>query len=591
MRQDNHFETACILGGAGLVGYQVCRRMLRDGVARRIVVVSLRRGEVAEGVGKLREEFPAAEVLGRYGNVFARGRLADSDTEAVEPVLDRRDPETRRALLSDIYEDFGRAGAESALSALMRETRPDAVVDCINTATAISYQNVPSAARQLMADLGLRGTRGASSPEQLKEDLEGLLASIEIPQLILHVRLLVSVLKEVGTRIYLKVGTSGTGGMGLNIPYTHGEDKPSPTLMAKTAVAFAHTGLLFLAARTEGGPIFKELKPCAMIGYRAVAVHDVPGYVWTRSGERFVKQRVESRPLFAAQRASLEEPLDMTPNSEPFEVRRGPRGEERTLRLACVNTGENGWFSQGEFEAITALDQMEIITPEEIARAVAHELVGRSTGRDVLAGLDATVLGPTYKGGLVRQIALDRIHLIEEEGSVPSIALGDLGPPQLSKYLFELYLMREQFKGIEETAVGLRREGAGERLAELLGSMPDLRDLIVSVGIPVLLPDSKTILRGPEIKIPGYDPSVAPRRTTRTEIDAWAAKGWVDLRQKQMLRWADRLDRLVASRRGGSAGASDALGHQTYGRDDFRIGEVVAWVFANEPEYRGFRIK
>ena len=33
------------------------------------------------------------------------------------------------------------------------------------------------------------------------------------------------------------------------------------------------------------------------------------------------------------------------------------------------------------------------------------------------------------------------------------------------------------------------------------------------------------------------------------------------------------------------------VSHEAYGRDDFRIGEVVAWVFANEPDFRGFRIK
>ncbi|MHC4224096.1 MAG: hypothetical protein ACYSUN_08910, partial [Planctomycetota bacterium] len=73
--------------------------------------------------------------------------------------------------------------------------------------------------------------------------------------------------------------------------------------------------------------------------------------------------------------------------------------------------------------------------------------------------------------------------------------------------------------------------------------------------------------------------------------DAYALKGWVDLRASSLERWADRLDKVVASRRGGSAGASDSMSHETYGRDDFRIGEVVAWIFANEPGYRGFRIK
>ena len=474
---------------------------------------------------------------------------------------------------------------------LVEDLKPDAVVDCINTATAISYQDVPTASKQLMADIGLRGSQGRADNAHLDTDLEGLLASIEIPQLILHVRLLHTALTAVGTQAYLKVGTTGTGGMGLNIPYTHGEDKPSPTLMAKTAVAFAHTGLLFLAARTEGGPVFKELKPAAMIGYREVAVHEVPGHVWEKRGDRFVKRRAPARPLFSAVSASLEDELDTTPDPAAFAVRDDEDGNARTIRLACVNTGENGWFAHGEFEAITALDQMEMITPEEIARCAVQELTGRSTGRDVLAALDSSVLESTYKGGLLRGVALDRIGLLEDIGSVPSVALGDLGPPQLSKYLFELYLIRAAYGQIEATVTGLREDGAGTRLQNLLHDLSDLRDTIVSVGLPILLPDGKTILRGPELKIPGYDPSAAARTVSGEEIDAYAAKGWVDLRAASLQRWASRLERIVASRRGGSAGASDAMTHETYGRDDFRIGEIVAWIFANEPEFRGFRIK
>ncbi|MHC4959458.1 MAG: hypothetical protein ACYTGN_13915 [Planctomycetota bacterium] len=584
------FESVCVLGGGGLVGYQVCRRLLREGVTNRISVVSLRRVEVQRAVAALREEFPEAEVLGRHGNVFARGTLADSETEDRDFVRDRDHPERRRALLADIYEDFDEARRESALVALIHELRPAAVVDCINTATAISYQDVPTASKQLMADLGLRGSGESVGPDQMRADAESLLVSIEIPQLILHVRLLHTALADVEASAYLKVGTTGTGGMGLNIPYTHGEDKPSPTLMAKTAVAFAHTGLLFLAARTFPGPVFKELKPAAMIGYREVAVHEVPGNVWHKEGERFVKRREPKRPLFQAKTASLDEPLDLTPDSSNHTVRNDESGP-RTIKLACVNTGENGWFAHGEFEAISALDQMEMITPEEIARATVAELTGRQTGQDIIGALDASIMGSTYKGGLLRQVALDRISMIEDMGSVPSVALGDLGPPQLSKYLFELYLIRAAYGELESTIAGLRDERAGKRLEGLLHDMADLRDMIISVGIPVLLPDGKTILRGPEIKIPGYDPSLSPRKADAQEIDGYAAKGWVDLRAKNLEAWADRIERIVESRRGGSAGASDAMGHETYGRDDFRIGEIVAWVFANDPDFCGFRIK
>ncbi len=584
------FPSTCVLGGAGLVGYQVCRRLFREDRTAELAIVSLYREEVQNAVARLSEEFPTAKVKGLYGNVFARGRLADAETESTPPFKDRTDSERRRDLLSDIYEDFEQAKENSALVAFVREFKPAAVVDCINTATAISYQDVPTAAKRLMSDLGMRGEEPAA-PEHLREDLEALLASIEVPQLVLHVRLLHAALKEAGTEIYIKIGTTGTGGMGLNIPYTHGEDKPSPTLMAKCAVAFAHTGLLFLASRTEGGPAVKELKPAAMIGYSEVEMREVPGYVWKKRGDRFVKRKTSARPIYRAQRSSLSEPLDVRPDVSAYEVARDKDGEKRTIRIACVNTGENGWFAHGEFEAITALGQMEMITPEEIAVHVVQELGGHATGRDVLGALDSSILTPTYKGGLVRQVAIDRLRVLAQDAPIPSVALGDLGPPQLSKYLFELYLFREAFESLERTAEELRASGVASRLEEHLQVLPELRDTIVSVGIPVLLADGGAILRGPEIKIPGYDPGMTTDRATSEEVDDYANKGWVDLRPANLERWAGRIDRLLLSKRGGAAGASDHMSHETFGRDDFRIGEVVAWVFANEPEYRGVRVK
>jgi len=199
------------------------------------------------------------------------------------------------------------------------------------------------------------------------------------------------------------------------------------------------------------------------------------------------------------------------------------------------------------------------------------------------------------RAGLIRQVALDRIAALEAEAppedSVPSIAIGDLGPPQLSKYLFELYLVRDVSGALEAAVEALAGEGADIKLAERLEENSELRDLITSVGIPILLPDGVTILRGPEIKIPGYDAALDPRVLGAEEIDAYASKGWVDLRAKHLRQWSIRLDRIVKSRRGGSAGASDAMGHEVYGRDDFRIGEVTAWIFANDPDFLGYRIK
>ncbi|MDH3592803.1 MAG: NAD-dependent epimerase/dehydratase family protein, partial [Planctomycetota bacterium] len=93
------FDSVCVLGGAGLVGYQVCRRLLREGLTDRLAVVSLWREETQRAVVALREEFPHARVQGRYGNIFARGDLADAETEAKDPVFDREDRSRRCELL------------------------------------------------------------------------------------------------------------------------------------------------------------------------------------------------------------------------------------------------------------------------------------------------------------------------------------------------------------------------------------------------------------------------------------------------------------------------------------------------------------
>ena len=51
----SRFDSVCVLGGAGLVGYQVCRRLLRHGVTNKLIVISLRRTEVARAGSRSRE--------------------------------------------------------------------------------------------------------------------------------------------------------------------------------------------------------------------------------------------------------------------------------------------------------------------------------------------------------------------------------------------------------------------------------------------------------------------------------------------------------------------------------------------------------
>ena len=77
--------------------------------------------------------------------------------------------------------------------------------------------------------------------------------------------------------------------MGLNVPYTHSEERPSRVLLAKSAIAGAHSMLLTLMARTPGAPAVTEIKPAAAIAWKRIGY----GPIVRR---RETLRRVEARP-------------------------------------------------------------------------------------------------------------------------------------------------------------------------------------------------------------------------------------------------------------------------------------------------------
>lgn len=558
------YQDFLILGGAGLVGLQVCRRIVTDLSPRRLVVASLFEHEARAAVKSLTAEFGnAAAFVPSWGNLFVPGDLAHTSRGQI-----LSDRPLRRRLLDTLYGDFDAAYQENHLVTLLREHRPEVVVDCVNTATGLSYQNVFDGAARLLDRLDDDGFDAAGVP-----DLEAFLLSQSVPQLIRHVRFVHRATTEYRTRVYVKIGTTGTGGMGLNIPYTHSEDKPSKVLLAKTEAGFGHTGLLFLLARTPNAPIVKEVKPAAMIGYRGVktvAVTDKHG-----NGD-----------LFAPRVMPVGGALVLDEGTDGYE-RRG------ALEVSVVDTGENGVFTRGEFAAITALGQMEYITPEEIARTVVLEIRGANTGQDVISALDSAVLNPSYKAGLVRAAAMSDLMAAESECELPSVALGRLGPPELSKLLFEAQLLKECFG----TLVGVVREGELPRTAEQVSAAlmerldhSTVRHTAPSIGIPILLAHGRELLRGPRINVPeltGHRRSVS--LDDRAAVDAWAKKGWIDLRPANCGVWLGRLAKMLAARAELRTEGSAAASIHSYIGTAFEIGEVVAWIFNNE--LGGHRIK
>jgi NAD(P)-dependent dehydrogenase (short-subunit alcohol dehydrogenase family) len=536
-------STVLILGGSGLVGMAVARR-LREHAPAKLIIAGLTREETEAGVRELRADSTELQVEAVWGDIFLPADLA---TRSRSDIL--ADDVARRRLVAELLTPTPESTEQNLLYQWLTRFRPDAVVDCVNTATAFAYRDIFTSSRDLLA----AADKGALKSAQVERHV----LTLYIPQLIRHMQIFVEGMQKAATQAYVKIGTAGTGGMGFNIPYTHSEEHPSPTLMAKSAVAGAQSLFLFLLGRTPNAPAIIEIKPTAAIGWREI------GYGPIRRGGRTIDLVDCEKPI----------PLDVafTPEASGWSKAGG------ALENVFINVGENGLFAREEFETVSALGQMELVTPEEIADTVVMELRGRPTGKNIVAALDGATFGPTYRAGYLRAVAIEGLQGLEQKHGVRSIAFEMLGPPRLTKLLYEAYILSKLCPSVTALA---RSEpetlaSAAERLLRTREHV--LRQQILSVGLPILMADGRAVLRGPTVVVQpnagGGD--VAPR-------------GWVDLRPANMTRWIWRASTILGETRKPGTGSSARWTAVDPG-DELQPARLAVWIFENEDG--GYRIK
>jgi len=570
-------NTLLILGGGGMFGVQVAREAANVLKPSRIVLGAVRAEELSDAVVEpLRNDFPHVKFDVEIGDIFLPQSLQGINRRQVPP-------ERYDELFASIFARDADP-TDSFLYKLIDKYKPDVVVDSVNTASGISYLDEFEVSRKVKAQLdAIESRSGAIDRGELQPLIDGireLLVVQGLPQIARHILILHRALDDTSVRIYVKVGTTGTGGMGINIPYTHSEEKPSTTLLSKSAVGFAQTGLLFLLARTPIGErecIVKEVKPGAMIGFRKLGVQQA------RSRDEGSLFLVNARDEEIGDTLQLRDARD---SYGDFEDSKAP------LQIVGADTGENGFFSIGEFQAITYPRQMEYVTPEEVARTVVLEILGSSTGRDVLAAIDGAITEPSYRAGVLRDAAIHEMERLQKDAPkdvLPSIAIGELGPPTLSKLLVEAHLIREAAGTDDLHAIrAIAPEEMRQRVEQVLANDPRLVSQIVTIGLPILrMRNGKRVLsRGPRISIPPKPADGTVVALDDKNIERYASSGWVDLRIENFERWQQRLGQLRAPNfvERGSA-ALEVSAYPAGAR--FVPGDIVGWVLTNEPDQQG----
>ena len=563
-----------ILGGWGLVGSSICRKLLLNQPAK-LVICSLTQDESQNAVDQLKLEHPdtATDIVAESGNLFVRWDLRYSSRDEL-----LNDSRNRKLLLDDVLKPLNDEILQTSfIYTALDKHRPDILVDAVNSATALAYQDIYSSSLQVLN--AFDEYEEDRDLVHLRDIVEKNLCTSYVPQLIRHVQVLYNSMVKMGTAQYIKIGTSGTGGMGLNIPYTHSEERPSRVLLSKSSLAGAHSLLLFLMARTPGGPIIKEFKPTAAISWKSIEYGTIK-----KGGKPF---RLFDMPPSNA--VELGKTFDHVPTGELEDYFRGQ--EEEFLKDVYIDSGENGTFSMAEFTALTSIGQMEYITPEEIADSVIYEIRGGNTGHDVINAFDEACMGPTYRAGAMRQAALDKLESLSEEHGTPSVAFEMLGPPRLSKLLYEAHLIK-RVAGTVDKARSMSPEELSLEATKVIESDSDLRKRILSIGIPILLSDGRRMLRGPKIKVPTLGCKHG-LELDESKKDLWADDGWVDLRISNFIKWQERFSTINDELE--KIPYNDTSSRYSYNRDYWQKGKllnegrIVAWVF--RVEEKGARMK
>ncbi|HWP38080.1 MAG TPA: hypothetical protein VNL18_11055, partial [Gemmatimonadales bacterium] len=119
-------RTAMVLGGSGLVGRAVARRLLEFELAR-LVIVGLREPEVRETLADLEQAAGETTLAGEWGDIFLPAAAARQDWATI-----LADAALRAQVVADVAGELTEQVLErSLLFQLVLRYRPEIVVDTI----------------------------------------------------------------------------------------------------------------------------------------------------------------------------------------------------------------------------------------------------------------------------------------------------------------------------------------------------------------------------------------------------------------------------------------------------------------------------
>jgi len=226
---------------------------------------------------------------------------------------------------------------------------------------------------------------------------------------------------------------------------------------------------------------------------------------------------------------------------------------------------------------------------------VVLEITGAATGRDVISAIDGAITEPSYRAGVLRHHAVQEMERLEkmirnESDVLPSIAIGHLGPPRLSKLLIEAYLIRAAAEtSVFQELLRLDPPSLRQKVEAYLEAHPRIVSLIITIGIPILSEQNgqRALTRGPRLNIPVPLTEGDEVRLDGNSMERYALLGWVDLRERNFEVWRTRIQKLASQKPDIVAQGSASFDRSRYIHEEFIPGDVVGWLLTNETDEMG----
>ena len=479
----------CILFiGTGQIGRAILNKIILNNPnsLKKIIIHNLTKIESDVVCKKYASMYANIDFVSSYGNIFMPYSLKNLNNH---DLIDKSDD-----LIKYFYKEIDQSVLEqSTIVTLIKKHKPSLIIDAINTATVLGNAYNPE------YDLKFYLENPIDSAKKL-------MVNDYTTKLINFVYSLKYGIETYGVKKYIKVSTTGLGGMGINMPYTHGDNPKmnlSSALMGKISASGVLHQLLWNLEHTIGDNV-SLIIPGTFVGYDSVKSEPIE----TDKGLLFKRKAPKTYNLLKQDNLKYNDTMT-----------------KEYLEFPVVRAGENHVYSKLELNVLTAIGQMEGITKEEVANKVIDCINGKSSN-DILVALNNAMLKPTYLG---REMIYDINCNFKKINYDLGIATGNLGVA-LSKKLYELFLIKSAYSTIEK----LRKEKINNIVEKV--NMQLNKPIIEeanTLGIPILDYNNNFYV-GDYSLIPNSD--YDDKNINEENIEKWAKLGWVDLR-KENIQW------------------------------------------------------